>query len=323
MKKISSFAFILSVGSLIACSSAPKPVVKTAPAPVKKDSSLTAVPDKNPLKTDEQRYSYALGMNMGHALVTKVNVPLDTKLLVAGLRGQLDTSLKVLMTEQQADSALQNMVAVMQIQDKKLQVAKSKKALDDQKAFLAMNAKDSSVITTKSGLQYKIIKNSTGISPKATDKVRVHYVGTLLDGTEFDNSIKSGKPLEFPVNAVIRGWQELLQLMKEGMEVKAWIPSSLGYGEVGAPPAISGNSLLIFDIQLLKVLAEPAPTDSSKATAESAETKDSTMTDMKAATPVVEDTTSEKTSTQKAASETKKATTKASSTEKAAPKAKK
>ena len=117
-------------------------------------------------------------------------------------------------------------------------------------------------MTTK-GVQYKVIKEGAGIVPKASDKVQVHYVGSLLDGTEFDNSVKRGEPLEFPVNAVIEGWQDLLQVMKEGMKVKAWIPSALAYGEAGVPPMIPANALLVFEVELLKVYAETPAVDGS------------------------------------------------------------
>ena len=136
------------------------------------------------------------------------------------------------------------------------EAASAKKALDEQAAFLAKNIMDSTVKTTPKGVQYKVLKDSTGISPKASDKVKVHYIGSLLNGTEFDNSVKRGEPLEFPVNAVIEGWQDLLQVMKEGMKVKAWIPSALAYGEAGVPPLIPANSLLVFEVELLKVYAE-------------------------------------------------------------------
>jgi hypothetical protein len=95
------------------------------------------------------------------------------------------------------------------------------------------------------------------------DKVQVHYIGALLDGTEFDNSVKRGEPLEFPVDAVIEGWQDLLQVMKEGDKVKAWIPSALAYGEAGVPPMIPANAMLVFEVELLKVFAEVPAIDSA------------------------------------------------------------
>jgi FKBP-type peptidyl-prolyl cis-trans isomerase len=121
------------------------------------------------------------------------------------------------------------------------------------KKFLEENALNKSIYTTKSGLQYKIIKKGNGKKPKATDKVRVHYTGTLLDGTKFDSSVDRGEPMEFPLNAVIPGWTEGLQLMDEGSKYILYIPYNLGYGEqpVGSIPP---GSTLIFEVELLKIL---------------------------------------------------------------------
>jgi hypothetical protein len=158
----------------------------------------------------------------------------------------------------------------MQKQKEDDEKAAAAKALEDQAAFLAKNIQDSTVKVTPKGVQYRVLKAGTGISPKVTDKVQVHYIGALLDGTQFDNSVKRGEPLEFPVGAVIEGWQDLLQIMKEGDKVKAWIPSALAYGEAGVPPTIPGNALLIFEVELLKVYAEVPPVDSTAVPADSA-----------------------------------------------------
>ena len=162
-----------------------------------------------------------------------------------------------------AEKALQGLLLQMQQKKEADEKAAAKKALDEQAAFLAKNIVDSTVKVTTKGVQYKVIKEGTGITPKASDKVQVHYVGSLLDGTEFDNSVKRGEPLEFPVNAVIEGWQDLLQVMKEGMKVKAWIPSALAYGEAGVPPMIPANALLVFEVELLKVYAETPAVDTA------------------------------------------------------------
>jgi peptidylprolyl isomerase/FKBP-type peptidyl-prolyl cis-trans isomerase FkpA/FKBP-type peptidyl-prolyl cis-trans isomerase FklB len=141
----------------------------------------------------------------------------------------------------------------MQMQKDIDEAAAARKALSDQASFLAKNAQDPRVWVTKKGVQYIMLKEGTGIKPKATDKVQVHYVGTLLNGTEFDNSVKRGAPMEFAVTSVIEGWQDLLLEMKVGEKVKAWIPSALAYGEAGAPPSIPPNSLLVFEVELLQV----------------------------------------------------------------------
>ena len=122
----------------------------------------------------------------------------------------------------------------------------------DGEMFLAENKKKKGVITTASGLQYIVLTKGTGLSPKIDDKVKVHYSGTLLDGTEFDSSYKRGEPVTFPLNGVITGWGEALQLMKVGGKNRLFIPSELAYGEQGSGP-ISPDSVLIFEVELLGI----------------------------------------------------------------------
>lgn len=120
-------------------------------------------------------------------------------------------------------------------------------------AFLAANAQKPGIVTTASGLQYQVITEGTGATPGATSNVTVHYQGTTIDGKEFDSSYKRGAPASFPLNRVIAGWTEGLQLMKEGAKYRLFIPSKLGYGERGAGRDIGPNSALIFDVELIKV----------------------------------------------------------------------
>ena len=126
-------------------------------------------------------------------------------------------------------------------------------ALAKGEKFLQDNATKEGVVTTASGLQYKVITEGTGKSPKATDTVLVHYAGTLINGTEFDSSYKRKEPIEFPLNRVIPGWTEGVQLMKEGAKYRFFIPSKLAYGKQGAGRDIGPNEALIFDVELLKV----------------------------------------------------------------------
>lgn len=119
--------------------------------------------------------------------------------------------------------------------------------------FLTDNAKNAGVVTTASGLQYMVFSEGAGASPKATDNVTVHYKGTTIDGKEFDSSYSRGEPATFPLNRVIAGWTEGLQLMKEGAKYRFFIPSNLAYGERGAGRDIGPNSALIFDVELIKV----------------------------------------------------------------------
>jgi FKBP-type peptidyl-prolyl cis-trans isomerase len=119
--------------------------------------------------------------------------------------------------------------------------------------FLAENAKKPGIIVTDSGLQYEVIQSGEGLSPSRTDRVTVHYRGTLVDGREFDSSYKRGKPATFPLNQVITGWTEGLQLMKEGDKWRLFIPSNLGYGSRGAGGLIGPNETLVFEVELLKI----------------------------------------------------------------------
>ena len=260
-------------GSLVACSSAPKPETTPAKSP-SQDSATVALPKKDSLVTPKDRYSYALGMDMGRA-IKNVDADIDKELFLKSLRDQMEGN-PLLLTDSQADKALQELVLQMQVEREKKAAAAAQAALDTQKVFLEKNKSAEGVIATASGLQYKYIvksADSTAKSPKLTDKVRVHYAGTLLDGTEFDSSIKRGEPLEFPVNAVIQGWQELLTLMKVGEKVKAWIPSNLGYGADGAAPVIPGNALLVFQVELLDIMSEAPVAVDSAVTASVAEAK--------------------------------------------------
>jgi len=120
--------------------------------------------------------------------------------------------------------------------------------------FLARNAKAEGVVTTASGLQYTVLTEGKGRSPKASDTVRVHYAGKLLDGTEFDSSYGRGQPAQFPVNGVIAGWTEALQSMSEGAKWVLYIPSDLAYGDRGYPGVIPGGALLTFEVELIAVL---------------------------------------------------------------------
>jgi FKBP-type peptidyl-prolyl cis-trans isomerase len=132
-------------------------------------------------------------------------------------------------------------------------VASAGASSGDGEAFLATNAKQPGVITTASGLEYKVIKTGTGAKPQLSDKVKVHYTGTLINGTVFDSSVERGEPAVFPVGAVIPGWVEALQLMRVGDKWQLFIPAKLAYGEQSPSPAIPPNSPLIFEVELLNI----------------------------------------------------------------------
>lgn len=243
---------LLVAGVLIGCSNAPKPDVSVSPQTKE---------TKDTLVTSAERYSYALGMNLGRSLRDVQEVGLDIASFNQGMESQFSPGQKVLLTDEEAEAAIQSLVVELEARREALSKSNLEKALAEQIAFLEKNKTEEGVITTASGLQYKVIRDSSGVTPKRTDKVKVHYVGTLLSGNVFDSSYDRGEPLEFPVNAVIEGWQELLTNIKTGMKVRAWIPSALAYGEEGAMPIIPGNSLLIFDVELLEVEAFSAPAD--------------------------------------------------------------
>lgn len=222
-------------------------------------SSSTAVPAPTAaapaFASDEKlRLSYALGLDVAQSIL-QIDYPVDMGMLVKGLldASSKDTS-KILLTEEQRRATLEALsMKIMENRTRKDSIAaveNKAKAAD----FLAKNKKAKGVVSTKSGLQYSYIKKGTGAQAKATDKVTVHYTGTLLDGTEFDSSVKRGEPVTFPLGNVIKGWQEMVALMKVGDKVKCWIPSELGYGDQGNA-RIPANSTLVFEIELLGTAA--------------------------------------------------------------------
>lgn len=210
--------------------------------------------EKTELKTQKEKTSYAIGMSMADSMKTNA-VDVDIDALVQGIRDSL-TGKKTLLTESEARetiTALQKDLQAKMREKLKVQAEKNKKAGEE---FLARNKEKEGVKTLPSGLQYKVITEGKGKSPLATDTVTVNYRGTLIDGTEFDSSYKRGQPATFPVNGVIKGWTEALQLMKEGSKWQLFIPSSLAYGERGAGGKIGPDATLIFEVELIKVGAK-------------------------------------------------------------------
>jgi FKBP-type peptidyl-prolyl cis-trans isomerase FklB len=232
---------------------APKaPAAKTGQAA----KPRTAVPLT--LKTEKDKFSYALGMNLGSGL-HKQSVDVDPAIFLRGLKDGLAAG-KTLLTEQEAQATLAQMQNDLRkkAQEKMQQAAVSNKQTGD--AFLASNKAQNGVVTLPSGLQYKILKEGSGPKPAATDSVVCNYRGTLLDGTEFDSSYKRGQPATFQVNGVIKGWTEALQLMPVGSKWQLVIPSDLAYGERGAGQQIGPNSTLIFEVELLSIQPKAAAT---------------------------------------------------------------
>lgn len=203
-----------------------------------------------PYKETKDKIGYGIGLSMGKDFKER-GVEVGTDALLQGLKDGLSNA-QPKLTEaeiQEAFTSVQKELAQKQMAEAAAKGAKNKKAGED---FLAANKKKAGVITTKSGLQYKVITEGKGATPTATSKVKAHYRGTLIDGTEFDSSYKRGEPVEFEVAGVIKGWTEALQLMKVGSKWQLFIPSELAYGEEGGGP-IGPNSTLIFDVELLAV----------------------------------------------------------------------
>lgn len=205
------------------------------------------------LETQQQKVSYSIGMDIGKNLKQN-EIAIEMDALARGIKDALaDSSTKPLLTAAQIEETMQKFQQDMMAKQNEKTNAMSSKNKNEGDAFLAENAKKEGVVVLPSGLQYKIIKAGSGPKPKATDEVTTHYRGTLIDGTEFDSSYKRGQPTSFPVNGVISGWTEALQLMPVGSKWQLFIPSNLAYGERGAGGTIGPNSTLIFDIELLAI----------------------------------------------------------------------
>ena len=201
------------------------------------------------LDNDEKKVSYAIGQEIGRGMKSQ-GIKVDVNVLAASIQDALEGKEPKLKPEE-AQKAMMDMRMKM-MEDRKQQaeqnVEKGKKYLEDNKA-------KEGVKVTESGLQYKVLKEGEGAQPKETDTVKVHYKGTLIDGTEFDSSYSRNEPAEFPVNRVIKGWIEGLQLMKVGSKYQFFIPSDLAYGPQGRP-SIPPNSVLVFEVELLDIVKE-------------------------------------------------------------------
>lgn len=209
--------------------------------------------------TDAQKHAYAMGASMGifvnnrKTQMAQMGDAMDLEVLKQGFNDGVNDTLKFEASEvQQLAQAGENAMRQKQ-QEAAAQAAEQN--VEKGKAYLAENGQREGVVTTESGLQYEVLTEGEGASPAATDTVKVHYRGTLLDGTEFDSSYSRGEPATFPLNRVISGWTEGVQLMKEGGKFRFHIPSELAYGE-RATGKITPNSTLIFDVELLEVVTQ-------------------------------------------------------------------
>ncbi|WP_146400034.1 FKBP-type peptidyl-prolyl cis-trans isomerase [Pseudobythopirellula maris] len=205
----------------------------------------------NPEAVFMQQVSYCIGLQIGGNL-KKDGIPVDPQGLLQGITDSL-RGVEPQLTEEQQAAVMGRFQQLMQL---KAQETAGPMASDNQtkgEAFLAENKQKPGVQVTESGLQYRVVEQGTGPSPSATDTVRCHYEGTLIGGEVFDSSYKRGQPATFPVNRVIAGWTEALQMMKVGGKWEVFLPSEIAYGESGAPGAIGPNETLIFTIELLGI----------------------------------------------------------------------
>ena len=232
---------------------------KAQKAPAKKAGQAAAskAPAVLVLNTQKDKTSYAIGMNVGKGL-HRDSVDIDPAILLRGLKDALAGG-KTLLTDQEAQAtltALQNDLRKKQ-QEMRQQATETNKK--EGEAFLAANKTKDGIVALPSGLQYKILQEGTGPKPAPTDSVVCNYRGTLLDGKEFDSSYKRGQPATFPVNGVIKGWTEALQLMPVGSKWQLFVPSELAYGDRGAGADIKPGTTLIFEVELLSIQPKAQP----------------------------------------------------------------
>jgi FKBP-type peptidyl-prolyl cis-trans isomerase FklB len=237
----------VSMLSLSAClpAIAQTPVKKSTPASHSGGTRAASAPATG-LRTTQDSLSYAIGMSVANFYKQQNITNINTSLVVKAIN-DVNKKVKPLMDEQQCNNTIVNY----------MQKAKAEKSAGTRKIgeeFLAANKSKPGVVTLPSGLQYTVVKEGTGPKPGPTDKVKVHYHGTLIDGRVFDSSVDRGQPVELSVNGVIPGWTEALQLMPVGSKWKLFIPSNLGYGDQQAGQLIAPGSTLIFDVELLDIV---------------------------------------------------------------------
>ncbi len=249
------FPRIISALACVATLGAAAAQDKTAPKKAAQDNAAEdkpAAPVK--LESESQKISYIFGHSIG-SRIKDDNVTVDLDALIAGIKAALAGEPSQL-DEDETYATLQRFQREMQAEQEKAAAAAGSENAKAGAAFLAANGKRKEVTTTSSGLQYEVITKASGAKPTKEDSVRVHYHGTLIDGTVFDSSVESGEPAEFGVGEVIPGWTEALQLMPVGSKWKLVIPSNLAYGERGVSEDIGPNSTLVFEVELLGIVGK-------------------------------------------------------------------
>ncbi|PLX82307.1 MAG: hypothetical protein C0617_14365 [Desulfuromonas sp.] len=214
-------------------------------------SGCVAEDKKIELKDQNDKVSYAIGLSMGRDF-EKQEIEVVPAIIAKGIKDGLSGAEALMTDEEIKETQLAFQEEVVAKQTARVENMKTENK-EKGEAFLAENKEKEGVVTLESGLQYKVIEEGTGATPKVSETVTVNYKGTLIDGTEFDSSYKRGEPVSFPVGGVIPGWTEALQLMKEGAKWQLFIPATLAYGERGAGNVIQPNSALVFDVELLYI----------------------------------------------------------------------
>ncbi len=235
MKKVSGILLILVTPFLLLSCSAGTPEAK-APS----------------LGTFEQKISYVLGRDIGQSF-KEAPAKIDVEAFMLGIQDAIGEKPSAISAEEEETAKSQFSMKIQEEQTKRM-AEMADKNLKEEESFLAKNKSEQGVVTTASGLQYKVLQEGSGATLKETDRVKVHYRGSLIDGTEFDSSYTRNEPVVFEVNGVIPGWTEGLQLMKFGGKYTLWVPSKLAYGARGAGRAIGPNSLLIFEVEPLELV---------------------------------------------------------------------
>ena len=259
---LSALLLVTATGAAHAADPKAAPAKPAAPAAQPAAPAATAAPSPGAGWSLNDKAGYIIGLNLGHNLKQQ-EIPVTADQIIKGLRDGLGGAAAQLKDDEIQAAMSQFQQQMMAKQQEKQKVVGDKNKQEGE-AFLAANKAKPGVVTTASGLQYQVITPGSGPNPKPTDKVTVNYKGTLLDGKVFDSSYDRGQPVTFAVNQVIPGWVEALQLMKAGSKYKLYIPSSLAYGEAGAGGDIGPNSVLTFDVELLKI--EPGDQPAAPAT---------------------------------------------------------
>jgi FKBP-type peptidyl-prolyl cis-trans isomerase len=235
MKRTGGVVVLMMALLLLLSCSADKPEVKT--------------PD---LSSFEQKISYVFGREIGQSF-QEAPTKIDVEAFMRGIQDAINQKPSMISPEEEEATKSQFSAKVQEEQAKRMAELADKNSKEEE-SFLAKNKSEQGVVTTASGLQYKVLQEGAGAALKETDRVKVHYRGSLIDGTEFDSSYSRNEPAVFEVNGVIPGWTEGLQLMKFGGKYTLWVPSKLAYGAGGAGRVIGPNALLIFDVEPLEIV---------------------------------------------------------------------